>query len=670
MSENEQHKKADKMPEWTSPLASHPSAVLHQGEISKWITAAYRDLHEELYSGHVFLYNISLETFRPALFRTFWLPIYGQPSNDDGENIFGSVHIMLPWHRMPTARLAEWLNWDLVAELIAQLEQPGSWANDPRVRRVMEKTYVSFVHAPEESQMAVEGDPVAAYATAHYFAFPLDSAKADSAKQIESVIKKALLEIDVKDVASVPDSLIDNVRLLMGAGIAEPFSLRSKGYYSYNFLLSFAGRNDYRPVDHTRCIIRHHIRDLARLWQNCSALPSTLGAESLGRCIFIERNHDVYSQKEMRLDAFLLWARKALRPEKLLDRTRWCFKERLLSPAIEDQAKTAFSSNYSAWSSQLERKERLSDLLAMPDVNLDNYELFPGSLYCRRPSVRDSLNKKLCINLELLLSTKTTPLDPLPENSLFFVTADAGVGKSTFIKALKAHLRAGATNGRLRKYILAERTLKDRGSYSDDFAKLIKEAEKHTDPTVIIIDEAHKAIDFGTFMNDFYNYFDVNLMPHSPIIGIFLTSECSGNELQLEEWVAGKDCRPDVARRFKYIGLPVWNAEDEAIILAAKLLKVFNLPQVLIERRTLDFLIIDQPYDRKQLLQNVEDIIRSKSVKGILQLSDFRYSDEFVRSAMVRRTERQEEIQASGLNYPWGEGDYLTFKSGATRKDE
>jgi len=655
---------------WSAPLGAHPSAVSHVMELNRWIQMTHGGLDPNRFSGHVFLYNISLETLSPRTFQNIWIPNYGGPTNLHGDNFFHSVHILIPWHDTKPQRIAEWIDCRHIFNLVRQLDQPGSWGNDWGVQKVMEKTWVSFVAAPEEKEIPAEDDPVAAYLIALYFALACDPDEG-ARKANELQLRAALASIT--DVSEITDDVVDAARVVMGGGIAEPFSTRKNGYYNYNFLLSFAARQEYTPPVPTRCVIRHHIKVLAQLWQDRSALPNPV-QDRLGRCAFIERSPELHGERELRLDAFLLWAKHALRLRNRDNKKIWTFPPKVSSAELERDAEASFCCRYPGWETQFARTKITRDILNKGEIRLAPYELFPGTLYCRRAEVHGNLKMNLIDKIGWLL-TDQTKLEAkpkgakkkrrisVPDYSSFFVTGAQGSGKSELIEQLKSHLEQQATQGKLQRYTLTELPHDDPHQIADGLSTAAQAAWRKTSPTIIILDEAQKCANLKKFTNKYYTYFDVRKRIHAPIIGLFLTNQFSGDETRLRPWLESADmkCRKDFARRTTYISLPVWNAEDQILTLGAKILRELEIPTFVIQKKALDFLIVDQPYPSDQLLDRVCDIVRGSHGSDPLRLSHFPGGDRGVEAALKRNRERVSEMAARGRGYPWSGNDCFRF---------
>jgi hypothetical protein len=569
--------------------------------------------------------------------------------------------------------MAEWVNCGHIKELIRSLRQP--WAADRLVQNVMEKTWISFVQAPEGSEIPAEDDPVAEYAMAFYFILPIKGDPQECRIKNDQRLEKEFERIG--SLSDVPPDIVDATQLLLGAGIAEPFSTRTDGYLSYNFLLSFACRSHHQPANPNNCVVRHHIKVLAGLWTRRFGLPTTDDGP-LGKCLFIGRNHDVYTHSEMRLDAFLLWAKHGLeeKKNKATDRTIWVFPSSIASGKIESDAKTAFCSGYPTWESQIDRIAVVQRMLGQGTVNLQDYDLLPGRLYCRRADVCQNLRTHLFRNIEVLLSTSGAQQHviktggakasaALADYSAFFVAAAQGAGKTEFVDQLQLYLKTRVKDRTLRecKVVPVDHSRPDR--IAALLTAALRDAQRLMKmPTLIILDEAHKCSDLASVVNGgAYNLFDVKKRVNAPIIAIFLTSTWGSDERRIRPWLEkALGCRKDFARRVRYVGLPTWDAEDELLVLGAKITRDFRLREFQIQTDALEFLLIDQPYPRDQLLLEVCDIIRAVGPTRPLRLTDFPRREQAVAEALVRRAERLSATGRRGSVSPSHESTLFTFR--------
>ena len=647
MPQREQNMKTPQ--EWTAPLGAHPSAVSPSDQLPAWIRMACQGMDGAHHSGHVFLYNISLETLAPNKFQNIWLPCYGESLSPGQENLFHSIHMLIPWHQTRPERMANWLNCRHIEDLLRQLDGAGDLAADDRVQTVMEKTWVSFVAAPEEAETPTEDDPVGQYAIALYLALPItgepDVGRINNEKRLLDQLGR------ISGVSHVTADMISATKVVLGAGIAEPFSTRENGYYKYNFLLSFAARDHHDPPDPNKCVIRHHINVMAGLWQGRAPLPATVKSK-FGRCSFIQRNHDVFAHREMRFDAFLLWARHALQPRGSAPMRRWVFKTKVNSARMEEDAEESFCANYPAWEAQYNRTSIVHGLLRRQSIDLNKNDLFPGRLYCRSTEICKNLRNQMCQNIEQFLSPNQTPTKGMAmekkiaedeaEFSSFFITAAPGAGKTEFIRQITHYLVEKAKARVLLPCTIVPVSHENPSKIASDLSHALTEAKKKKGASLIILDEAHKCMDLASvFANGDYNCFDVKTRKAAPIIAIFLTSKFKGDEKRLRPWLEDSlHCCTDFTRRTRYLGLPVWDAEDELLVLGAKILRDFKLTSFQFQTKALDFLLIDQPYPRDQMLEKVCDLVRDLNGTGPLRLTHFPTGDRHVQEALKRRRER------------------------------
>lgn len=646
---------ADPDPEWTAPLGAHPSAVSPHHQIESWVLSTHVGIDNvAAYRGHAFLYNISLQTLSPENFKGLWVRGYGKPSPGLGYNFFHAVHLMIPYHKRGAhknskpLRIADWLNCSSLEQLYDDLNS-GDAEDDLDIMRwnVLRKTWVSFVEQPPADAAWTASTSGSEYAIAAYLAWPTGDAHGEDPGP-DAMLARAIAGSESTDPEEDLETLAACTKVLLGAGIDEPFSTRENGCYQYDLIISFANRSTFTPT-YDRCAIKRHLKVLCQRWMLHKPFP-----QPGGKCDLIERNSGLVRGGEMRLDAFLVWARYALQEKTRSGRRFFQVFDRIPLAAIEIGEKNSCLRGKNPWNNELDRFERIAALLHADQIRIEDHQIVPGFDYVRRNDVRTEL-KTLFVDpiVKLMRKQKDSA-----KNSSFIIAAASSCGKTTLKDALEEYLNSILAEDSFIFSRIDANTMSQGETLKAAFQEIVERAEREAKSALVVFDEFQNCENLGVFANDatIYTLFDVQDRGDSPpVVGVFMTSECDGDQDALENWfLQEKGCRKDLWTRSMVLTLPSWNVEDSLLILLQNILKSTNRNEFSFEKDALEFLLLDQPYAKRRLINSVLAIVQGLPQAATqIKLSDFPHTSGRPNAAYRQYVRRKDDMHAQEIPKTW-----------------
>lgn len=594
---------------------AHRAGVIRHDTFPEWIGEVCGTLDARHRYGRVFLFNISFESLEWNLFNRLWLQNYGRSSPVRAIHVITPVQSFIPRDGKDAGRLryrlAEWLNPEYLrtfAELAVKYP-----SEQDALRSVCEKTYFTLVDLEKDWLKGVKGE----YAFAAYLSETENGSALDQLAPLASYVKKhpdAPEDEYPPDVKSSLLHLAKSVELILGAGIREPFSTRTGLYYKYNLILPIYpyNRSGQRGIAR-RCVIKEHLKTLARLWSEKSD-PMEAGDCDVLRSLGDDEERSLQS---LRMDRFMAWSNSGVLENGEV------LSEFPLAVGCHPFLRVVGAPEFAA-----DREPEITNWLDSNDaVDLSEYR-FPYAeaekhrLYHDHTASRASLQSEFTGALEndviQMLSGKAFPKKNY--YPVFLLSGASGTGKTEMIEEMAAHLhhRPGI-------HVLAPKVIscqeKPAASLAEEawsFVNSIKPGRV----AFLVFDEAQSATPFNLFVSRVYNVADQYKQHRRILVTAYITSDTLATFTRRVEAVPMPDKRKDFHRRLTHrVEMPTPEIGD-LLLVALDALQQRCGSGVRVNKAALAFLLL-----RSTWLPSIREIIDSVNSldiqkKGVVSVGD------------------------------------------------
>jgi len=512
---------------------AHKAGIIEHDTFEDWV-AEFRGRLTPDQVGYAFLYNVSLESFNWPKFESVWEANYGQGSKVEGVYVFVPVTVRSKDGHL-RSRIGSWLDAEplvkFAQESMKHQHQSG------HVRAVCEKTHFTLVDLIKTELADLQGE----YAFGIYFSqdatFSVIQDIGAIAADLHTDPFRQEQEFSAAATTAI-ERLTEHVELILGAGVREPFSSLVGRHYKYKLIIPISSRRESGLAQpRRRCVIREHLKILARLWDH------KLDPMQCAECAGLEtiQNRNERATGLMRMDRFMAWARSNVTRSGIV-RVR---------PLSHDALPLLKVANTTRMFSADSEPEVLNWLYQRGNLSLSESRVFADSAvsrYYRRPQAKEVLRDRFVSPLEDLVLAMLEG-EEFVENKfpVFLVVGESGSGKTQLAKDGAAFWKRIIETQPMRDAIVAQRekrTEKDLFPHGgkcsitiincnttprlEDVLKAKEECIKglaEVDVGFLLIDEIQSVQPFAEFILKIYGVADCYADKKGKLVVIYLTSD-------------------------------------------------------------------------------------------------------------------------------------------------
>ena len=574
MKNKDKVKKSPLKPNWNPPYRPHPAGVIGSGGLSDWIEAVYKNMPKNR-RGHVFLYNISLETFSWPLFRKVWLKNYGIGS------LVKTVTLLLPYETNGSAvnkSVCRHLNWLPLINFTDECFKYPEDIND--VLFLCSRTQIGFVDSSKRDLRKRLGE----YAFGVYMSLPKEYNFFD-------ILSQAHENDDDQKRETSPETLLarqcltSNVELILGAGIDEPFSTRQEddGPYTYKLIIPIYSYAHGKREDPSRfCVIKEHVKLMALLWSHSKNPLNLTNCNDLNDSPILGEN---CQNKADRFDTTIAWCGSGLTTTGKI--------RKKFSLHKNDQEFRMLMPDYRPLIKDLTPKvtEYLSEM--NDKISCQDCEIFSGQPFFLSTNTKKKMEKnfagKALKVIQKMLNKQTLDKGLYPS---FLLSGGSGSGKTLLAKCLKGFLQKEHKVLPEKNYMYLDiGDFKNLAEVTQKVEEIKRVSIKSGELIFLLIDEIHLAEPFQKFKELCYPLCDIYENHDIPFFIGFLTSltiDKIKNKIYENEF-----CAEDFWRRLRHFNARVtaYSIGDLVILSACVLCRQFNR-EIEISKEVLAYILL------------------------------------------------------------------------------